>query len=111
MLSIGTWLLNDRVANVCRPICEVRCRLSSLVITGQMSRNDALKILEQPPLSEDESKELFTEVASKLGISEKELKEFHEMPECTEKFRSQEKIYTFGIRLYEKVGLEMRIRK
>ena len=76
-----------------------------------MSRNDALKILEQPPLSEDESKELFTEVASKLGISEKELKEFHEMPECTEKFRSQEKIYTFGIRLYEKVGLEMRIRK
>lgn len=88
-----------------------RAWLSSLVITGQMSRNDALKILEQPPLSEDESKELFTEVASKLGISEKELKEFHELPECTEKFRSQEKIYTLGIRLYEKIGLEMRIRK
>lgn len=88
-----------------------RAQLSSLVITGQMSRDDALRILEQPPLSEDESKELFTEVAKKLEISEEELMKYHEMPECTERFKSQERIYNFGIRIYEKLGLERRIRK
>lgn len=88
-----------------------RAQLSSLVITGQMTRDEALKILEQPPLTEEESKELFTEVAKRLQISEDELMEFHEMPECTEKFKSQEKLYNFGIKLYEKLGLEKRIRK
>ena len=88
-----------------------RAQLSSLVVTGQMTRDEALKILEQPPLTEDESKELFAEVASRLEISEDELMKFHEMPECTEKFKSQEKLYNFGIRLYEKLGLEKRIRK
>lgn len=88
-----------------------RAQLSSLVVTGQMTRDEALKILEQPPLTEDESKELFSEVAKRLEISEEELMKFHEMPECTEKFKSQEKLYNFGIRLYEKLGLEKRIRK
>jgi len=88
-----------------------RAQLSSLVVTGQMSRDEALKILEQPPLTEEESKELFSEVARRLQISEEELMKFHEMPECTEKFKSQEKLYGFGIKLYEKLGLEKRIRK
>ena len=88
-----------------------RAQLSSPVITGQMTRDEALKILEHPPLTEEESKELFTEVAKRLEISEDELMKLHEMPECTEKFKSQEKFYNFGIRLYEKLGLEKRIRK
>ncbi len=88
-----------------------RTQLSSLVVTGQMDRSKALEILEQSPLSESESKELFKEVARRLEISENELKKFHEMPECTEKFRSQEKIYNLGIKLYELLGLEKRIRK
>lgn len=88
-----------------------RAQLSSLVVTGQMTRDEALNILEQPPLTEEEAKELFSEVARRLEISEEELMKFHEMPECTEKFKSQEKLYNFGIRLYEKLGLEKRIRK
>ena len=88
-----------------------RAQLSSLVVTGQMTRDEALNILEQPPLTEEESKELFSEVARRLEISEEELMKFHEMPECTEKFKSQEKLYNLGIRLYEKLGLEKRIRK
>lgn len=88
-----------------------RAQLSSLVVTGQMTRDEALKILEQPPLTEEESKALFSEVAKRLEISEEELMKYHEMPECTEKFKSQEKVYNFGIRLYEKLGLEKRIRK
>lgn len=88
-----------------------RAQLSSLVVTGQMSRDEALKILEQPPLTEEESKELFKEVARRLEISEEELIAFHEMPECTEKFKSQESLYNMGIRLFEILGIEKRIRK
>lgn len=88
-----------------------RAQLSSLVVTGQMTRDEALKILEQPPLSGDESKELFSEVAKRLEISEEELMKFHGMPECTDKFKSQEKFYNLGIKVYEKLGLEKRIRK
>lgn len=88
-----------------------RAQLSSLVVTGQMTREEALKILEQSPITEEEGKEMFKEVAKRLEISEEELQKFFEMPKCTEKFKSQEKLYNFGIRLYEWLGIEKRIRK
>ncbi|MBP3469998.1 MAG: N-acetyl sugar amidotransferase [Lachnospiraceae bacterium] len=88
-----------------------RAQLSSLVITGQMTRNEALKILEEPPVSEEEGKEMFKEVAERLEITEEELWRLFELPECTEHFKSQEKIYNLGIRLYEALGIEKRIRR
>lgn len=88
-----------------------RAQLSSLVITGQMTRDEALRILAQPPLTEEESGELFREVAKKLGITEEELMQFHDMSKCTERFRSQEGLYNFGIWLYETLGIEKRIRQ
>lgn len=88
-----------------------RAQLSSLVVTGQMTRDEALAILEHPPLNDDESRKLFKEVANKLGISESELQEFYNLPRCTEKFKNQNKIYTFGIRLFEILGIEKRIRR
>lgn len=88
-----------------------RAQLSSLVVTGQMTRDEALEILEQPPLTEEEGMELFREVAKRLEISEEELMKFHDMPKCTEKFKSQAKLYNAGIRLYEILGIEKRIRK
>ena len=88
-----------------------RAQLSSLVVTGQMSRDEALRQLENPPLTEEESRELFSEVARRLQISEDELWQFHKLPECTEKFKSQKKMYNWGIRIYEKLGMERRIRK
>lgn len=88
-----------------------RAQLSSLVVTGQMTREEALEILSKPPITEEESKALFTEVAKRLEISEEELMALHDMPECTDKFKSQEKIYALGIKLYEILGIEKRIRK
>ena len=55
--------------------------------------------------------ELFNEVCEKLEISSDELMEFHEMAECSDKFKSHEWLYTFGIKLYELLGIEKRIRK
>ena len=88
-----------------------RAWLSTLVVTGQMTRDEALRILEQPPLTEEESKELFREVAKRLEISEEQLKAFHELPECSTKFESQAWFYNAGIKLYEILGIEKRIRK
>lgn len=88
-----------------------RAWLSTMIITGQITRDEALQILDTPPLTEEESDALFNEVAAKLGISNDELKAFHEMPECNEKFKSNRRIYNIGIRMYELLGLEKRIRR
>lgn len=88
-----------------------RAQLSSLVVTGQMTRDEALKILEQPPVTEEEGQAMFKEVAKRLDISEDELRKFMELPRCTEKFKTNRKLYNFGIRLYEILGIEKRIRK
>ena len=85
--------------------------MSSLVVTGQITRDEALKILEQPPITEEESRVMICEIAKKLEISEKELMKYHEMPKCAEKFKSEEYFYNLGIKVYEKLGIERRIRK
>lgn len=85
--------------------------LSSLVVTGQMTRDEALKILKNPPITEEEGQEMFTEVAKRLEITEDELMALFNLPECSEHFRSQAWLYEKGIRLYEMLGLEKRIRR
>lgn len=88
-----------------------KAQLSSLIITGQMTREEALKILENPPLSEEDSRELFKEVAKRLEVSEENLMEFHEMPECSTRYRSQSQLYKYGIKLFTWLGIEKRIRR
>lgn len=88
-----------------------RAWLSSLILTDQMKREDALRILEKPPLSEEDGKALFSELARKLEIREDELNGYHKMPECTERFKSRAGLYNIGTRLYEIIGIEKRIRR
>jgi N-acetyl sugar amidotransferase len=57
-----------------------KAQFSSLILTGQLSREDALKKLENDSLDEQEVKELFTQVAGKLEITEEELQSYFEMP-------------------------------
>ena len=85
--------------------------LSSLIITGQMTRDEALEILDQPPLSEEESKKLFKQVAEKLEISEKELMSYHELPHEYLKYKNNRWAFRLGIKIYTALGLDKRIRK
>lgn len=85
--------------------------LSSLVITGQMSRDEALEILKTPPLTEKESKELFSQVAEKLQITEDELMSYFNLPKVYRKYRSNEWMFKIGIKLYTILGLDKRIRQ
>lgn len=85
--------------------------LSSLVITGQMTRDEALEELKYPPLTKEESAELFKNVAAKLGISEEELRSYHELPKKYLKYRNNSWAFTLGIKLYTLLGVNKRIRK
>ena len=88
-----------------------RTWLSSLVMTGQMTREEALKELEQPPITEEEGKQMFAEVAQKLEISEAELQSYFELPPSGIKYKSNAWAYKLGIWLYTKLGIEKRIGK
>lgn len=88
-----------------------KAQLSSLICTGQMSREQALEMLKEPSLSEDECMELHREVAARLGITEEELRRFHQMDVPDVKYRSQEFLYNLGIKLFTMVRIEKRIRK
>lgn len=85
--------------------------LSSLVVTGQMTREEALEELKQPPVTEEEGKEIFKEVAKKLEISEAELQSYFDMPRCTTHYKSNQWAFKLGIKLYTILGLDRRIRK
>ena len=88
-----------------------KAQLSSLVVTGQMTREDALKILDEPPLSDKEAKELFKEIADKLEITEEELMKYHDMPKKYKKYRNNSWAFKLGIKLYTFLGLDKRIRE
>lgn len=85
--------------------------LSSLIITGQITRDEALCILQNPPISEEESKELFSKVAEKLQISEDELMSYHELLKTYIKYKNNEWAFKLGIKLYSFLGLDRRIRQ
>ena len=84
---------------------------SSLVMTGQMTRNDALKEMAQQPLSEENGKQMFKDIAMKLQISEEELQFYFERGSRGLKYRNNSWAINFGIKLYTMLGLDYRIRK
>lgn len=88
-----------------------KAQLSSLVTTGQITREKALEILKDPPFSEEDSKVLFKQVADKLRISEEELMKYHDMEIPNIKYKSQDWLYTLGIKFFTWLRIEKRIRK
>lgn len=57
-----------------------RNQLSSLILTGQMTREEALQELEKPPYDPETIDHDFNYVATKLGITAEELSDYHKMP-------------------------------
>jgi len=57
-----------------------RCQLSSLILTGQLSRDEALGVLEDPPYDAETAEQDFKYVATKLRITYDELRGYHAMP-------------------------------
>jgi len=85
-----------------------RVQYSSLILTNQMTREDALEKLSRPPYDEDTIAQDFEYVATKLGISVEELQRHMDSPNKSYKdYKSQQNIYSVGSRLLKLLGLEL----
>ncbi len=74
-----------------------RVQFSSLILTGQMSRDEALHKLEQSPYDAELIGQDFEYVAKKLGISTAELESYRDMPKkFFWDYRNQRRFYDFG---------------
>ena len=89
-----------------------KAQFSSLILTEQVTREEALEKLKEPPLSEKEAAELFTQVAKMLEISEKELRSYLTMPLKTYKdYKNQSAIIAIGSKIMYFLKLDQLIRK
>jgi N-acetyl sugar amidotransferase len=74
-----------------------RNQFSSLILTGQMTREDAKKELDKPPYNPDTIEHDFNYIATKLGISADQLRNYHEMPKKFYwDYRNQQKFFNLG---------------
>lgn len=86
--------------------------LSSLVLTGQMTREAALERVSTPELPEDELKKEFEYVAKKLGFSTDELQGYFDGPNKSFKdFKNNLKLIQLGTKFMQLIGLEKRAFK
>lgn len=88
-----------------------RAQLSSLVVTGQMTRDEALEILKNPPCSEEECMQMLDEVAEKLQVSKEQMMEWFNLPIEQVKYKNSQWMFDLGIKIYQFLGLDRRIRK
>ena len=84
-----------------------RVQFSSLILTNQMSRDEAIEILKQPSYDKENIKHEFEYISSKLDMSIDELKDCMNMPLKTYKdFKSQDYIYKIGATVSRILSLE-----
>ena len=84
-----------------------KVQLSSLILTGQLSRDDALDILNRPAMTEEQVKKEFEYVAAKLDLTEGELREYLEMPlRSYRDYPSQQSLYSAGAKVLRALGIE-----
>ena len=85
-----------------------RVQFASLIVTDQMTRDEALEKLKTPALDDATVRQEFEYVANKLGITTAELQGYLDAPKKTYKdYRSQEALYSVGARVMKRLGFEL----
>lgn len=89
-----------------------KVQFSSLILTGQMTREEALGKLQVPAYDPDTIDEEFAYIAKKLGVDIETLRKFQSMPLKTYKdYRNQEALFNFGAKVLRAVGVERSIKR
>ena len=84
-----------------------KVQYSSLILTDQMTREEALESLSKPAYDPKTIKQDFEYIATKLGISVEELQSYMDAPNKTYKdYKSQDSIYNMGAKVMRALGLE-----
>jgi len=89
-----------------------KVQYSSLILTGQMIREDALEKLKTPAISDDDAKHDFEYIATKLGISVEELQNYFDQPNKTYKdYKNQQSLFDLGAKVLKYIGVERSIKR
>ena len=84
-----------------------KVQYSSLILTNQMTREEALDKLSKPAYDVENIHHDFEYVAHKLEISIEELRSYFDAPKKTYKdYKSQERFYLIGARILKFLGIE-----
>ena len=84
-----------------------KVQYSSLILTGQMTQEEALEKLSKPAHNEETIAQDFEYIATKLGISVEVLQGYMDAPNKSYKdYKSQEIIYHIGAKVMRAFGLE-----
>ncbi|ENM3927677.1 N-acetyl sugar amidotransferase [Vibrio cholerae] len=86
-----------------------RAHFSSLIMTGQMTREDALERISRPEMDEHFLKQEFEYVAHKLGLTVDELQHLFDLPKKTYRdYKNKRWLIGFGTNVFRWLGLEKR---
>lgn len=89
-----------------------RVQYSSLILTGQMTREEALQKLERPAYDAETLDEDFEYIATKLGVTVEELRGYHQMPLKTYRdYNNQEWLFDLGAKTLKFLGIERAIKR
>jgi hypothetical protein len=87
-----------------------RAHFSSLILTGQMTRDEALQRISKPELSEEFLQKEFDYVADKLDLTRAEFQEIFDAENKTfHDYKNKIKLIGFGAQMMQKLGLEKRL--
>lgn len=89
-----------------------RVQYSSLILTGQMTREEALLKLEKPAYDPETIDEDFEYIATKLGITVAGLRGYHQMPLKTYRdYKNQEWLFDLGAKTLKLLGIERSVKR
>lgn len=89
-----------------------RVQFSSLIVTNQMTREDALEKLKLPPYDPASIDDDFEYISTKLGISVDELRSYHTMPlKWFRDYKNEEWLFDLGAKAMKLMGLERAIKR
>ena len=82
-----------------------RNQFSSLILTNQMDRKEALELLKNPSYDKDELENDLNYISSKLRITVNELKSFHKLPlSYYWDYKNQRKLFSLGEKILNLIG-------
>lgn len=89
-----------------------RVQFSSLILTGQMSRDEAINKLKHPSYDLETIDDDFEFIATKLGITVEELRHYHSMSKKSYKdYKNQEWMFDLGAKILRFIGVERSIKR
>lgn len=89
-----------------------RVQFSSLILTEQMSRDEALEQMKKPAYNPETIHEEFNAIAAKLGITSEELRSYFNMPKKFYwDYKNQEFIFNLGAKVLKFLGIEKSVKR